>query len=285
MIDPDIQDLSSGTAPVANMESELVRVTGGTVTALAGDNLTVTYGTATGVALRVADPSPFCVGATFDVVAPVTDWDGAWRIESFRAADFTRVDNTACAGGGHTPAPGDLVLNEFLADPPPLAAGDANCDTVRDGASSEDEFVEIVNVSSNRLAMSGVTISDSTGVRHTFSAATSLDPGKVVVVFGGGTPSCTWASDVQAFAASSGALGLNNGGDTITIALGAGSSATILQQYTYGAEGGHNVSLTLNPDLNDTDPTPAGVAGFVAHTVANAALAFSPGTKVDGTAF
>jgi len=136
--------------------------------------------------------------------------------------------------------------------------------------------------------LSGVTISDTVGVRHTFSPAVSLDPGKVIVVFGGGTPSCTvWPSDVQAITASSGQLALNNAGDTITVAVGAGASAIVLQQYTFGGEGGADTSLTLSPDLNDTDATPAGVAGFTAHTTADTAdaSAFSPGTHINGSPF
>jgi hypothetical protein len=284
-----IQDLSSGTTPAESLESELVRVVHATVSSVSGLDLTIAYGTALNVLLRVTDSSPFCLGATFDVTAPVSEWDGpTHRIQSFLAADFTNLDTSGCSGGGRTPVAGDLVLNEFLADPPALVAGDANCDTVRDGTSQEDEFIELVNVSADVLSLAGVTISDGVGVRHTFSISTSLEPGHVIVVFGGGTPSCTfWTSDVQAITASSGVLGLNNTGDTITVAVGSGATAVTLQTYTFGSEGGRDTSLTLSPDLNDTDATPTGVGPFVAHTTADTAdgSAFSPGVRINGSPF
>ena len=282
-IDGLIQDLSAGTLPSEDLESEIVRVTNGTVTAIATLDVTVSYGTATGVTLRVDDSGPFCIGAIFDAVLIATEYDAVYRIQSFVTADFTRLDTTMCGGGGTPPVPGDLRLNEFLADPPAATAGDANCDGTRDG--TEDEFVELVNVSDHTLDLAGVTVSDSTAVRHTFSPGATLDAGKTYVIFGGGTPSCTvWPSDVWAVTASGGSLSLNNGGDTLTVTS---ATAAVLQAYTYGSEGGRAVSLTLNPDLNDTDATPAGVAGFVAHSIADTADAslFSPGTHIDASPF
>ncbi|MBI5501123.1 MAG: lamin tail domain-containing protein [Deltaproteobacteria bacterium] len=281
-----IEDVSAGTPLGEDNECEPVRITDGIVDAVAGLDVTVTYGTASGAALRVADASGFCAGARFDVVAPGTEWDGAYRVQSFQAADFTRIDTTACAGGGRVPVPGDLLLNEFLADPPADLPGDANCDGIRDGSSQQDEFVELVNVSADRLSLAGVTVSDTVGVRHTFSAGTSLDAGGVIVVFGGGSPSCTWPSGVQVVTAGDGQLGLNNTGDTLTVAVGAGASAVTLQRTTFGSEGGRDTSLTLSPDLTDTNVDPAIPGGFVAHTTADTADAspFSPGTRIDGSA-
>jgi hypothetical protein len=202
-------------------------------------------------------------------------------------ADADSDDADSSPPIGRAPVPGDLRLNEFLADPPAGVAGDANCDGVRDGSAQEDEFVEIVNVGLDLLSLSGVTISDAVGVRHVFASATSLAPGKVIVVFGGGAPSCAWASDVQAATASSGAFSLNNTGDTIIVAVGSGATGTVLQQYVYGSEGGSDTSLTLSPDLADTDATLAGVGGFVAHTTADSidGSASSPGTRIDGSPF
>ena len=74
--------------------------------------------------------------------------------------------------------------------------------------------------------------------------------------------------------ASTGQLGLNNGGDTVTLADG-GAVATA----GYGAEGGQDESLTLDPDLTG--------AAFVLHSTAagSGGAIYSPGTRVDGTAF
>jgi len=234
--------------------------------------------------MRVEDSGMFCLGATFSVLAVVTEWsdDAVHRIQSFASTDFYDVDTSSCGSAGRAPVPGDLLINEFMYSVPLNIAGDANCDGTRDAG--DDEFLEIVNVATETLDLTGVTIADTLRVRHTFAPGTSLDPGKVFVVFGGGTPSCTvWASDVQVTVASDGGFGLDDGGDTITIADSA--AVTLI---THGYLGPANrQSLTLNPDLNDTDPSPTGIGGFVDHSTADTAdgSLFSPGTRIDGTAF
>lgn len=147
------------------------------------------------------------------------------------------------------PDPGDLVLNEIHADPH-LTEGDANGDGVV--SSDGDEFVELVNVTGNALALGGVTISDALAVRYTFPDAEVLAPGCAVVVYGG--------------------LVLNNAGDTVSIALG----ETVLTSVTYGPEGGQDQSLTREPDLTGE---------FVQHLTANPDARFSPGRKADGAVF
>jgi hypothetical protein len=267
-------------APSEDLEGELVSVIGGTVTAIAGRNVTIDYASQTGVTMRVADASILCVGATFDVLAVVTEFNTTHQVESFSSDDITNINTTECSV---SPFAGDLVINEFLADPPNGMAGDANCDGTRNG--TEDEFVEIVNVSSAAVTLDGFTLSDGSTLRHTFAASTVLQPGKTMVVFGGGTPGCTtWASDVLVVTASESQLGLNNDGDTITIADTDGDPVA---SATYGAEGGNDESLTLDPDLDDENTDAVIVGGFTGHTTADTAdhSAFSPGTHIDGTPF
>ncbi|HEX8354300.1 MAG TPA: lamin tail domain-containing protein, partial [Pyrinomonadaceae bacterium] len=85
-----------------------------------------------------------------------------------------------------------LVINELLADVPPDNAGTARVegDANRDGARSadDDEFVELLNVSAEPVDLSGLQISDPGSVRFTFPARTTLDAGRAVLVFGGGSP-------------------------------------------------------------------------------------------------
>lgn len=166
-----------------------------------------------------------------------------------------------------------VVVNEFLADPPSGLAGDANSDGTRD--SSADEFIEIVNVSGAALDLSGWTLADGAQLRHTFPADTVLADRCGIVVFGGGAPTGGFGG-VIVQTASSGALGLNNGGDTITLSDG----GTDLIALAYGSEGGSDESLTLDPDVT-------GVPPYVQHESANGSggAAFSPGTRVDGTLF
>ncbi len=169
------------------------------------------------------------------------------------------------------PAPG-VVINEIHADPDP-AAGDANGDGVV--STTNDEFVEIVNNSGAPLDLSGWTLADGVNVRHTFPAGTVIADQCAVVVFGGGTPAGSFGgATVQT--ASSGALGLNNGGDTVTLNDGLADRAAA----AYGAEGGNNQSLTLDPDITGAPP-------HVQHSTATASggALFSPGTQMNGAAF
>ncbi|MGV8040077.1 MAG: lamin tail domain-containing protein [Thermoanaerobaculaceae bacterium] len=141
----------------------------------------------------------------------------------------------------------NIVINEILADPAGSASGDANGDGVYN--TTQDEFVELVNASGADLDISGWTLSDAVMVRHTFPAGTVVTNNCSVVVFGGGTPTGAFGGSVVQVA-STGQLGLNNGGDTVTLRLGTATVAA----YTYGAEGGNDQSLTRSPDI--TGPTP-----------------------------
>ena len=58
------------------------------------------------------------------------------------------------------------VINEVNADPDTSLVGDANGDGVSNF--SDDEFVELVNVSGGAQDISGWTLSDGVSIRHTF---------------------------------------------------------------------------------------------------------------------
>ena len=187
----------------------------------------------------------------------------------------------ADGGGGdechpHSPAPGELLINEILADPPGSASsdleGDANGDGTRSAA--QDEFVEIGNLADCMLVLDGIRVADSQEEKFTFPDDVRLEPGQVVVVFGGGTPLGDFGG-AQVFTASG--LALNNDGDTLELTSPQG---TRLEAETYGAEAGDDQSLTRFVDL-DADTR------LVRHTQAPDASGrrFSPGIRIDGTAF
>ncbi|HPW56928.1 MAG TPA: lamin tail domain-containing protein [Thermoanaerobaculaceae bacterium] len=167
----------------------------------------------------------------------------------------------------------NIVINEILADPASSASGDANGDGVSNP--TQDEFVELVNASGADLDISGWTLSDATSVRHTFPAGTVVTNNCSIVVFGGGTPTGTFGGSLVQVA-STGQLGLNNAGDTVTLRLGTVTIAT----YTYGAEGGNDQSLTRSPDI--TGPSP-----LVQHMDApgSGGARFSPGKLLTGWPF
>ena len=156
----------------------------------------------------------------------------------------------------------NLVINEFQADPD-ATLGDANGDSSVD--TSNDEFIEIYNASGAELNITNYTIEDGNGLKHTFPDGTILPAGAVIVVFGGGTPT---GIPCLTQLASTGSLGLNNGGDSIIIK---DTSSTVVTTYTYGSEGGDNQSVARDTDLT---------GAFVKHsTIAGNAVLFSPGRK------
>ncbi|HVG30258.1 MAG TPA: lamin tail domain-containing protein, partial [Pyrinomonadaceae bacterium] len=183
-----------------------------------------------------------------------------------------------------------VIISEVLADVPPDDAataaveGDANRDGVRN--SGDDEFIELFNPSDDAVDLSGVRLADATTDRFTFPAATTLEAGRALVVFGGGKPP---ASD-PAFGASlvrvASSLSLNDGGDTVSLKLKVGAQEITLASLAYGAPGA--TPAPADQSLTRERDAAGGLgAGLVAHLSASdsAARAFSPGTLPDGTPF
>jgi endonuclease/exonuclease/phosphatase family metal-dependent hydrolase len=156
--------------------------------------------------------------------------------------------------------PSRVFLNEVLANEP--------------GMVTAGEFVEIVNGGAGDADLSGWTISDSTAMRHTFPAGTTLAAGRAIVVFGGaaGIP----VGLGNAVAASTGELNLANGGDTVTLASPTATIDSVT--YTSALSGTDGVSMNRNPD-GDAAGT------LVLHTTLLSSAMRSPGTRIDGSAF
>jgi cysteine-rich repeat protein len=187
------------------------------------------------------------------------------EVETGYTCDFGSPSVCSMDTTSETPAVGDLVINEFM-------AADSTADTNCDGktTSTDDEFIEIYNKSAKTLDLDGVTVADSVVVRHTFGAM-KLPPGKAVVLWNAGMPSCAGVTMFDV--ASTGQLGLNDGGDTISIAVG----TTTLVTLSYTAISA-TISRNLNPDLTGT--------AYANHNaVAGAVGNFSPGKKANGSAF
>jgi hypothetical protein len=220
------------------------------------------------------------------------------------SVDATETGDTSHTGDtGLTllaPPPGGLglIVNEVLAGPSslsPATTGDANCDGTRDF--SEDEFVELVNISGADFDLTGWGLSDDDGVIDHVFGAVVLPPGGAVVVFGGGTPTfdgmsvnpqphCEAVTDGVVFeVASTGALNLDNAGDVLSLLDPLGMAVYSLEwdadDYTDDGtpDGNNNTSMVRDPDLDSG-------AAFDDHfAVAPDARSQSPGTFVDGTPF
>ncbi|MFY0563340.1 lamin tail domain-containing protein [Archangium lansingense] len=153
-----------------------------------------------------------------------------------------------------------VIINEMLANEP--------------GSSTSGEFVELVNVGSSPVDISGWVLSDAASARHTFAAGTVLGAGKAIVVFGGATGIPAGTSN--AVAASTGTLSLNNTTDTVTVKTSSGTTIDSFS-YTSSLASQDGVSMNRNPDASATGT-------FVLHTSLSA-LSTSPGVRVNGSAF
>ncbi len=195
----------------------------------------------------------------------------------------TDTDTDADADPIDTADPGlRLLIHEILADP---GTYDASCDGNVDA--SDDEFVEIVNIGTTTVDLSGATLSDLGNTRHTFPTGTVLDPWDAVVVFGGGTPTLdgtagargSWCvalpPEVEVQTASTGLLSLDDNSDTVSLS---GPLGTVLDVYTYGTEASYEASISRSPELTS--------APMVEHrSLPGATARFSPGTLANGAGF
>jgi uncharacterized protein (TIGR03437 family) len=182
----------------------------------------------------------------------------------------------------------DVLINEFLADPPGAAPEDLSGDANRDNSRSatQDEFVELINTSTNDIDISGYRLfTRGTGadvLRHEFAAGTILRSCSAAVIFGGGTfsfdPNNAVFGGALVVKASSGGLSLVNSGGALTLQDRAG---TIVNLVSYGGSSGidadNDQSVTRSPDIT---------GNFAPHLAASdGARAYSPGTQINGAPF
>ena len=141
----------------------------------------------------------------------------------------------------------------------------------------QSKFVELVNTNSIALDISGYTIYDNVGLRHTFADGSILSGGGVAIVFGGGSPTGEFGGADIVTTATGGSLSLNNAGDKVIINDKNGNQ---IIEFEWGGstpyDGGSDQSLTRDPDLT---------GDFVLHSTTVAGGVYSPGTQTDGSAF
>ena len=195
-----------------------------------------------------------------------------------------------------------LIFNEILADPASDDPGDSNGDGTR--SSSEDEFVELANVSADTLDLTGWMLGDDEAINFTFPAGYKLPPRHLIVVFGGGDVTGVDGYDAdllstRVFSADSTVgNGLANGGEYVVLKspdgsadayaaygskVGLGAPATAATDgitFEYGTDitvaANADEAVTRSPDGNTTDAEP-----WVLHSSVSSAL-FSPGQTVNG---
>jgi len=203
---------------------------------------------------------------------------------------YRRCEQFSCVDPGPSPLQGSVLLNEILIDG--TVDEDANDDGDIDG--TEDEFVELVNVSATSVDLSGFLVVETDHLavpRHTFPPGSSLPAGEALVLFGGGAPSAALEATANAsFAvvnaadpAFSNGLNLDDSGDVLRL-LDAEYQEVFNFAYGDACSGvgcwpaTSDRSLTRAPDLTgdyEAHDQAAGAGGAI----------FSPGTQLDGTPF
>ena len=143
-----------------------------------------------------------------------------------------------------------IVLNEFLSDG--SVAGDPNRDGVLN--STEDEFIELVNVTGNPVDISGYKLfeSDLSTPRHVFPEGTVLNSFEVIVVFGGGNPTGFTGLKVQTSTNEDAGIlfGLDLGDANDRIILQDASGNIIFDiEYNSSIDNVYGQSITRSPDL------------------------------------
>lgn len=174
------------------------------------------------------------------------------------------------------PFQAQIIINEICYDPSNNALdGDANGDGVY--AQADDEFLELINLSSVDVDLAGWTIYDASSLssgtpNHTFPANSIVPSGKAIVIFGGGTPTGSFGGALVQ-TSTSGDFNMTNAGDLITIKDAEGN--VVITFDIEPLSNNPNESYTRSPDIT---------GDFVQSTTVGAAK-FSPGTKIDGSAF
>ncbi len=187
-------------------------------------------------------------------------------------------------------AAGDVLITEV--HPAPASTMDANYDGTSD--TTQDEFIEIKNVSGSTCSIAGFVLSDggATSARHTFGSV-SMTAGERIVVYSGNTGSLPTLPGTQVYAASSGALNLNNTGpETAKLCSSfSGCAATTCSSAAPEIDciawntGGVVLTGTLpNPTSGVSFARTGDTGGFDLHTTLSASERFSPGTAAGSAA-
>jgi hypothetical protein len=170
-----------------------------------------------------------------------------------------------------------IAITEFLANPTsdPAAAtfNPLSRAAPADNPSSDDEFVELVNLGPAAIDLRGWTFSDAQRIRHEFGTnALIMNASAALVVFGGPGDGNPPQLTVPAFAASSGGLSLNNTGDSILVR---NAASNLVARVVFSGS-----NLAADGSLQRTHDD-----GVFAGPTAPDAPAVSPGLRTDGSSW
>lgn len=265
----DLSQTKTATLPIMVKDDDSEEVMMEVVPGTELQNATLTVGAGGKTAMFTFAPTPAQLAdrCSFGTQLRVRDPGG---LESL-AGVFIEARN----GCGAEPG---ILINEILYDPP--AGFDPNNDGKQN--TTEDEFIEMVNVSTKPIELGGATISDSLIVRFTFPFPTTLQPKDSVVVFGGGVPTGFTDPRVKVFAATGvNGLSLNNSGDMVVLR---GADNSLIDSVSYPSAciycpAEPDASVNREVDLNRNTL-------FLSHDLLDGSAAvYSAGKRFDGTPF
>jgi hypothetical protein len=178
----------------------------------------------------------------------------------------------ACSAAAHAP---DTETSSLGATTPPQAARILINEVLANelGTDPRGEMIELVNPGAADIDLTGYTLSDGVAVRHTFGTI-SLPAGRAIAVFA--AASAVPAGLANAVTATTGALGLSNGGDTVTLADPSGAAVDAV---TYDSSLSSSDGISFNRNLDGSGQATA----WVLHPTLSS-LGSSPGKRVDGKA-
>ena len=182
-------------------------------------------------------PTPLVAGQTYTLQTMGLE-DLAGNVSGTQTQTFTFVQ-------ADVPEPGDLVLNEFLYDPP--------------SGQPSGEYVELFNRSARTFDLSGFTLNDATGDDTVISdVPVQIGPGEYAVVVQDGAQFAAVFPGVP-FVEQPTWSALNNSGDDIVLKFVDGSADNLtidFLSYTPAAWGGSDVAVERkDPDGPSNDPS------------------------------
>ncbi|MGM0546455.1 MAG: lamin tail domain-containing protein [Bacteroidota bacterium] len=181
------------------------------------------------------------------------------------------IEKTVTIEDVNTP---EIVINEIHADPADGTDGDADGNDERDP--NDDEFVELVNNSSEDIDISGWTFFNENDLKHTFPDGTVIPANRALVLFGDDevSPQGNYGGAIVQSTNESATLGLINTGQLIQLEDSKGNEVISIDY----PEANNGQSLVRDPEIT---------GDFKEHSDVDEAgdNLFSPGTKADGSAF
>lgn len=217
--------LRANASTTARVALNAPGVTGGSIVSLEVDPAVLVVIPSTVVVLEGASD------ATFSLTAGASDGTGTLtaRLGASSASQSLTVRSTVT----RAPAAGDLVITEIHYNP-------TNPTT---GPEAQREWFEVMNASTDSLTIDGLVIRDATSNQAIAAAGAELAPGAYGIFAYGSNAAQNGITAPIAVYGTSGAVQLNNSGDTLVIELGGVEIDRVVYSSSWGGANGASLCL------------------------------------------